>query len=150
MQQSHPDWHAIRETVTTGQFGSPLQGGPVTLALGTKILGYEADEGHMTAGFALGNAYINDQGIVMGGILSAALDLAMAMIVMARVDEDSAVATTNLQVQFLRPCPPGETQVVSRIVKEGRRAVFCESEMFDNCGKKVATATCTNQIIGNL
>ncbi len=145
--QANPDWHAIRQCIETGAYGAPLAGGPVTLLLGTSIESYDADSGNLTAGFALGRDFLNDNGVVMGGIVTAALDLAMAITVMARSAEETAVATTNLQMQFFRACRPGNHVAKSRIVKTGKRVVFCEAQLFDSKQMHIATATSTNQLI---
>jgi len=145
--QANPDWNAIRKSIESGSFGTPLNGGPVTLMLGTSIENYDADSGTLTAGFVLGTDFLNDNGVVMGGIVTAALDLAMAMSVMARVPEDTAVATTNLQMQFFRPCLPGSYLAEARLIKFGRRIAFCEAQLLDSAGTHIATATSTNQLL---
>lgn len=147
MTTANPDWHAIQQTIANKSFNQPLAGGPVTTLLGTQITGH--DEATRSAGisFDLGDSFINDNGVVMGGIVSAALDLSMAIIVMAMTRQEDAVATTNLQVQFFRPCWPGRYTAKTRIIKGGKSASFCEASLFDSEGKEVAQATCTNLVI---
>lgn len=145
--QPNPDWRAIRQCIETGAYGSPLAGGPVTQLLGTSIESHDAESGALTAGFSLGSQFLNDNGVVMGGIVTAALDLAMAMSVMARTAEDAAVATTNIQMQFFRPCLPGKYVARSRLVKIGKRIAFCEAQLLDSTQVHIATATSTNQLL---
>jgi|GEM_PF-2540493 len=144
---ANPDWRSIRQCIEAGAYGKPLDGGPVTLLLETSINSYDADSGVLTVGFSLGSNFLNDNGVVMGGIVSAALDLAMAMTVMAYTAEEVAVATTNLQTQFFRACLPGNHVAKSRLVKTGKRIAFCEAQLFDRNQMHIATATSTNQLI---
>ncbi len=143
----NPDWHAIHRSIETGTYGIPLAGGPVTQLLGASIESYDSESGDLTAGFALGRDFLNDNSVVMGGIVTAALDLAMAMTVMARSQQNTAVATTNLQMQFFRACQPGNHVAKSRLVKFGKRVAFCEAQLFDINQMHIATATSTNQLL---
>lgn len=142
-----PDWIAVCQVLNSENYGQKLLGGPVTCLLGTSINGYDHENKHMSLGFNLGSAFVNDNDIIMGGIISTALDLSMALNVMAQIDEEMGVATTNLQIQFFRACQPGRQKVKSRIVKLGKRIAYCEAQMFDQTNSLVAAATNTNQLV---
>ena len=92
-----------------------------------------AEEGHADLRFAVRPAFTIPGDVVQGGIVSAMLDMAMAMAGGGRI------STASLQVDILRPAKGPTLHVKGWIRQKGRRLVFAEAEMRDAEGRLVAT-----------
>lgn len=92
-----------------------------------------AEDGHASLRFAVKPAFTIPGDVVQGGIVSAMLDMAMAMAGGGRI------STISLQVDILRPAKGPSLHVKGWIRQKGRRVVFAEAEMRDAEGRMVAT-----------
>jgi uncharacterized protein (TIGR00369 family) len=81
-------------------------------------------------------------GNVQGGIVSAMLDMAMAMAA------DGAISTASLQLEIHRPVHGPVLEVTGEVTRKGRRLVFCEGEMRDSNGALLARARQTAVPLG--
>lgn len=83
-------------------------------------------------------------GIVSGQALAAMADTAMVFAVASHFKEFKLVATTNLDVQFLRPGSGEAIECRAAVVRAGKSVVFCRASMVAlPSGKDVAQATAT-------
>lgn len=71
-------------------------------------------------------------GVVQGGIVTAMLDMAMALA------GGGGISTASLHVEILRPVRGPKLVVSGEIVRRGRRIVFAEAEMCDEAGEVLA------------
>lgn len=116
---------------------------PWVRALGLEFT--ETDE----SGRCTGEMAITDELTRMGDVLSGQALAAMADTVMvfacaSLFGEMRPVATTNLEVQFLRPGLGARIVCDARITKPGRNLLFCRAVMrAEPSGKDIATATAT-------
>lgn len=95
----------------------------------------------------LGERWLNGGGVIQGGIVAGILDFAMAFAVLAKLGSNQALATTNLDVAYLRPCFPGHFEASAEVISLGRSVAFLKAVMTGPDGKTVATATSTGMVI---
>ena len=83
-------------------------------------------------------------GIISGQALSALADTAMVIACAAQMGEFRPIATTNLDMQFLRPGTGDHIRCMAEVTREGRALLFTRATMIaEPSGKPVATATAT-------
>jgi uncharacterized protein (TIGR00369 family) len=83
-------------------------------------------------------------GIVSGQALSALADTAMVIASAGHFGKFVPVATTNLDIQFLRPGTGDRVVCAAEVVRAGRALVFARATlMAEPAGKPIATATAT-------
>lgn len=76
-------------------------------------------------------------GVMQGGIITAMLDMAMA------IAANGALSTASIHVEIYRPVTADEVTVSAGITKKGRRIVFAEATMRDSEGRTLAKGTQT-------
>jgi len=72
-----------------------------------------------------------------GGIVLTLLDVAMGSAARTTNSNDYGIVTVSLTVSFLRSCA-GPLRAEGRVLRGGRSLVFCEGEVRDASGEKVA------------
>jgi uncharacterized protein (TIGR00369 family) len=112
---------------------------PFTRWLNGVILAVE--RGSITMRWVVREEAINAAGILHGGIQAAMLDETMGMAV-ATLDLPDFHITIDLNVAFLGRARLGDTVTgTGRVVREGKRVVYCEGELIDAHGKLMARAS---------
>lgn len=82
--------------------------------------------------------------IVSGQALAALADTAMVIACAGHFREFRPVATTNLDLQFLRPAKGAEISCTAMVVRAGKALIFTRAMLTaEPSGKEVATATAT-------
>jgi uncharacterized protein (TIGR00369 family) len=83
-------------------------------------------------------------GIVSGQALATLADTAMVIACAGYFREFRPVATTNLDLQFLRPASGARISCTATIVRAGKALIFTRAVLTaEPSGKEVATATAT-------
>ena len=83
-------------------------------------------------------------GIVSGQALATLADTAMVIACAGHFREFRPVATTNLDLQFLRPATGDKVECTATIVRAGKALIFARAVLcVEPSGKEVATATAT-------
>lgn len=83
-------------------------------------------------------------GIVSGQALAAMADTAMVFAAIGHLQAPAPIATTNLDVQFLRPGHGERIRCEAEIVRAGKALIFTRATMIAlPADKPVATATAT-------
>jgi uncharacterized protein (TIGR00369 family) len=111
-----------------------------------KFLGLEL--GEMKPGEASLHLEVRDelkqnQGVVHGGVVASLIDTASAFAVVAQLEPDERVTTTDLTIHYLRPVFSGRLTATARTVRAGRRLFVLSVEVMDDRKKLVATAVTT-------
>ena len=83
--------------------------------------------------------------MVQGGMITAALDDATAMVVISAYDFKIGPLTTDLHVLFHRPVEVGEAMIEVKIIKLGRKLVTVEGKLYNAENKLAATLLHTIQ-----
>lgn len=111
-----------------------------------KLLGIEVDSvepGHAVLSMKLRHEHMRNNAIAHGGVIATLIDSAMAIAIMALLDENERTVTVDLTIHYLRPVPEGSAKASARVVRAGRRVVTVSAELFDAEGKLAATAIST-------
>jgi len=111
-----------------------------------KLLGIEVDSvesGHAVLSMKLRHEHMRNNAIAHGGVIATLIDSAMAIAIMALLEENERTVTVDLTIHYLRPVPEGSAKASARVVRAGRRVVTVSAELFDGEGKLAATAIST-------
>ncbi|KNG92747.1 PaaI family thioesterase [Pseudaestuariivita atlantica] len=113
------------------------------LALYPRVTAIDAD-GSATLEMPITPALARIGGIVSGQALSALADTAMVFACAGKLGAFRPVATTNLDLQFLRPGTGARIEARAEVVRAGRSLIFTRAELVAlPANKSVATATAT-------
>ena len=112
---------------------------PVASFLGMKLV--ELSPGFARVSMAMKPEYINFNGMIFGGIVSAVADQAFAY-------ATNSVATPNVATQFnihyiAAAGEKDELTAECRVLKSGKRVCVSEIKVINQAGKLIATATGT-------
>lgn len=75
--------------------------------------------------------FLQEYGVVQGGILSALADTAAVYLLITFLDEGKRMSGVEFKINFLNPgsADGGDLVATSRVVKKGRTIAVCESEV---------------------
>jgi acyl-CoA thioesterase len=111
-----------------------------------KLLGIEVDSvepGHAVLSMKLRDDLMRNNAIAHGGAIATLIDSAMAIAIMAQLEENERTVTVDLTIHYLRPISEGTARASARVVRFGRRVITVSAELFDENGKLCATAIST-------
>jgi uncharacterized protein (TIGR00369 family) len=111
-----------------------------------KLLGIEVDSvepGHAVLSMNLRDDLMRNNGIAHGGAIATLIDSAMAIAIMAQLEENERTVTVDLTIHYLRPISEGTARASARVVRFGRRVITVSAELLDDKGKLSATAIST-------
>lgn len=134
----NPDQVLIRDAQHGGRLPVALDSSPFARELCAEVVALP-DEGGITLAFEFGDKFLQGRGVVQGGVVASGLDFALGLAPFTLLPDGMTLATTNLNVNFLRPLLPGRVTVVASVDRAGRTAGFCTARMFDSEGRVVAT-----------
>lgn len=117
-----------------------------TRHLGYQLIDLDPETGRVECGFTAKPDFLNPNGSVQGGIVTAFLDEAMSLSVFLSTHLKSAVPTLEMKTTFLRPLMSDTCRVVGETVRLGRTVGFTEGRLFNADGVLCATATATAAI----
>jgi uncharacterized protein (TIGR00369 family) len=114
---------------------------PVYHLTGLRLL--EAEEGQAVAALPCSKWLSSSAGTIQGGFTAMLAESAMTSAAFSTAPADTAVATLDFKVNYLRPVfPDGEDMTArSRILHRGRTLVVAAAELTNAEGKQVALAT---------
>lgn len=103
----------------------------------------EADDGSCSFTMPATGWLCSPSGLVEGGITACLADLALGGAIQTTLPAGTALAPTDLRVQFIRPDPPDGKKLTARaeVVHRGRSVSVARAEVTNADGKLVALAT---------
>jgi uncharacterized protein (TIGR00369 family) len=104
------------------------------------------EEGRIQIEFAVKDDFMHPGGAVQGGIVTAYLDMCMAMAAHTLFDTGEFFTTSALTVNFLAPITDGPVLAEGTVLKKGRSTVFLEAAVRDGRGRDYAHATSVGSI----
>jgi uncharacterized protein (TIGR00369 family) len=117
----------------------PDRAPPFTRWLNGKLIYVE--RGAVTMRWVVREEAINAAGILHGGIQAAMLDEVMGTAV-ATLDLPEFHISIDLNVTFLGRAKLGDSLTgIGRVIREGKRVVYCEGDLLDANGKLMARAS---------
>lgn len=84
---------------------------------------------------------LNPHGVLHGGAVYVMVDYSMGGATMSVLPEGQICATIEIKISYLASVRGGALTCSTCIIKQGRSVVFLESQVTDDAGKLVATAT---------
>ena len=121
--------------------GEILPSPPIHQWLG--MLPIEADEGTCAFSMPTSGWITSPRGLVEGGVTACLADIALGDAVQTTVPAGTAIAPTDLRVQFIRPMPPDGGSMTARanVVHRGRGVAATRAEITNEQNKLVALAS---------
>ena len=112
---------------------------PVAAFLNMKLV--ELSPGHARVSMAMKPEYINFNGMIFGGIISAVVDQAFAYATNSVITPNVA---SQLNIHFIASAAAGDTLTAEcNVVKSGRRVCISEMRVTDQNGRVIAICTGT-------
>jgi len=125
------------QAIVRGELPQP----PISESLSFRLV--EVEDGAVEFRGEPGEHVYNAMGTVHGGWAATLLDSALGCAVMSKLDEATAYATMQLNVNLTAPITTrtGEVRVRARVVHLGRSAATAEAEIHDARGHLLAHGT---------
>lgn len=120
----------------------------VALMLGAEIVGVDADAGAVAMAYNGKPEFANPAGNIQGGMLTAMLDDAMALALLATLGENEFAPTLELKVNFIAPANVGRLGGRGKVVSKGNSVCVLAGELRQD-DKLIATSTATALIVKN-
>ena len=122
-----------------------MDSNPLARALNAQLHAVDATNGHVKLSFEPDPLFIQGTGVLQGGAVSAMLDFAMAIAVLAHVKVGYSCATVNMNTSFLRPAPHGRYRAIGALERSGKSIAFARASLapWDAATRVVASASST-------
>jgi uncharacterized protein (TIGR00369 family) len=114
---------------------------PAAAMLGREIVAIDADTGVVELVFFAKPEFANRHGSVQGGLVSAMLDSATSVALLAQLPSDLTSVTVELTTAFVKPAPLGRLSARAWVVKRDDRDAEARGELHAPEGLLVAHAT---------
>ncbi len=114
----------------------PGKEGPFAQLLGIQVL--ESSEGKGKAVMPVRQDFLQQAGVVQGGLIVALADHVLYLAVRSLLSPDEISVTVELKVNFISPARDGELIGEGRVVSRGNRIVVGDMEVKDHRGILVA------------
>jgi uncharacterized protein (TIGR00369 family) len=118
-----------------------LEGLPFSRLIGMRMIELKIDEA--TIAVDMRDDLRQPSGVLHGGVTATLIDTAMAFAVRTRLPVESATATVDLTVHYLRPLTEGTATCVAKNVRAGKRIFTVSADVFNEGGNLIATALST-------
>lgn len=125
------------ERISFEEAQSRLTRGPFHQWLGLQLLALGEDTVEIKACWREDWVVNPDRGNTHGGILAALVDIAADWALTSRLGR--AVPTIDMRVDYHRFALPGDLVAKGRVVKFGSQFSVCESQVFDQDGRLLAS-----------
>ena len=108
---------------------------PLWRTLGFELLSITKEQAVIEGAF---RDDLSQGNVLHGGVVAALIDSACACAALAHTYPDAYVTSIALQVTYLRPVVAGRIRAVGRCVRTGGRVLFCDADVLDEAGERVA------------
>jgi len=111
-----------------------------------KSLGIELDlieHGHARLSLDVKQRHLQLAGIMHGGAIATLVDTAVAFAIVGASKPGARFTTIEMKVNYLRPIREGRVVAEARLIRDGRRVVVSECDVFDSEGKLSAKGLVT-------
>jgi uncharacterized protein (TIGR00369 family) len=114
---------------------------PFAKLIGMRLVDLKMDEA--TISIEMRDDLRQPSGVLHGGVTATLIDTAMAFAVRTRLTPESATATIDLTVHYLRPLVEGHASCTARVVRAGKRIFTVAADVENSEGKLIATGLST-------
>jgi uncharacterized protein (TIGR00369 family) len=115
---------------------------PVNRTLGFTLI--SCGEAHAELTMPVREEYLQENGFLQGGLVSAVADTAAAYALLPGLPEGRGMTGIEFKINFLRPTLAGQGDLTARakVVRQGRTIGVCQVDV-EQGGREVAVATFT-------
>lgn len=111
-----------------------------------KLVGIEIDDiepGRARLSLEVSEKHRQLQGIMHGGAIATLIDTAVAFAIVGASEPGAKFTTIELKVNYLSPIVEGRVVADARLIRDGKRIVVAECDVFDAAGKLAAKGLLT-------
>lgn len=105
-----------------------------------------AEDGIAHGVWEVDEKFINGHGVVMGGFVSAAVDIMMAYAIASKLTDEEGFASINLDTTFHRPTMTGKVDITATVERKGRTIAYVTAEVKQD-GKLIANSVSSIMIL---
>lgn len=116
-----------------------LEAVPFAKLLGISII--DVSEGLASLSLKIRPEFLQNHGVVHGGVIAALIDTAAAFAVVSILDTGETTTTIDLTVHYLYPLTEGVCTAHAKLLRTGKRVLVLSVEVNDEDQRIVATAT---------
>lgn len=117
---------------------------PIARLLGARVLSVES--GRVLVEFAVKAEFMHPGGAVQGGIVTAYVDICMALAAHTLFDHGESLSTSSITVNFLAPVTEGPVLGEGTVIRKGRSTVFLDAALRCAAGTEYARASSVGAI----
>jgi acyl-CoA thioesterase len=107
----------------------------------------EAEPGYAKCSLEIEPRHCNALGNPMGGAIFTLADFAFAV---ATNLAGEKTVSQSAQITYLSSCKGKKLIAESRIIKSGRTVCFCQTDIFDELGNRIALVTSSGIVLSNV
>jgi acyl-CoA thioesterase len=111
-----------------------------------RLLGIEIDSvepGRARLSVEIRKELLQLQGIMHGGAIATLIDTAVAFAIVGASEPEARFTTVELKINYLSPIREGRVVADARLVRDGRRIVVADCDVFDGNGRLAAKGLLT-------
>jgi len=111
-----------------------------------RSLGIELDsieQGRARLSLEVRQQHLQLSGIMHGGAIATLIDTAVAFAIVGASKPGARFTTIEMKVNYLRPIREGRVVADARLIRDGRRIVVSDCDLFDSEGKLAAKGLLT-------
>lgn len=111
-----------------------------------KMVGIEIDDiepGRAKLSLDVTEKHRQLQGIMHGGAIATLIDTAVAFAIVGASEPGAKFTTIELKVNYLSPIVEGRVIADARLIRDGKRIIVAECDVFDAAGKLAAKGLLT-------
>lgn len=111
-----------------------------------KLVGIEIDDiepGRAKLSLDVTEKHRQLQGIMHGGAIATLIDTAVAFAIVGASEPGAKFTTIELKVNYLSPLVEGRVVADARLIRDGKRIIVAECDVFDPAGKLAAKGLLT-------
>jgi len=118
-----------------------LHGLPFAKLMGMRLVDLQLDQAVIK--IEIRDDLRQPSGVLHGGVTATLIDTAMAFAVRTRLPMETATATIDLTVHYLRPHIEGTATCTAKVVRAGKRIFTVSADVVNDEGKLIATGIST-------
>lgn len=111
-----------------------------------RLIGIEIDlieEGRARLSMDVTEKHRQLAGVMHGGAIATLIDSAVAMAIVGASEPNARFTTIELKINYLSPIVEGHIVADARLIRDGRRIIVAECDVFDPAGKLAAKGLLT-------
>ena len=130
--------------------GRLVRAGGLALELKGELLEVDLDVASTLSAYELDERFTQGAGVIQGGVVTAALDYAMALAGFTRIAPGKTFGTVSMTTQFLKPVLPGRHLARGRLDRAGSRMIFASAELYRDGSPSLLATACAVMAISDL